>query len=192
MRGKRILAVGVSVAALGGLAAAPALAADPDVAKRSERIASEWRLWNPGGAPVSGAFVQAALDEGLTAREVEAILESQALHGAQTGPAFSSPELLRHFTRHPELIPALLSAVESVADAPRSYAQYLEAGGTPGATYRSHGQLLQAAVLELSGARDAYLSGVVPLTLQERTQEQTQERAQTTFGGGIGSGFGQP
>jgi hypothetical protein len=159
MRWNRIAGVALSVAMLGGLAAAPALAKDRNVDRIGTGIAREWETWNPGGAPVSPEFVTAALEQGLTAKQVLQIFTSQALGGAQTSATFSSPELLDHFTENPDLIPALLSAVESVRTAPRSYAEYLVGGGTPGAAYRSHNQLLQEAVLGITGAREAYLRG---------------------------------
>jgi hypothetical protein len=172
MRGKRIVVLAVSVAVLGTVAAAPALAQDRTVpaapaiapegelARISRGLTRSWTEVNRGGAPVSEEFALAALRQGLTAAQVRQIFVSQALGGPRTSATFSSPELLLHFTRNPDLIPALLSAVESVRGAPASYAAYLEAGGTPGSAYRSYNQLLQEAVLEISGAREAYLSGV--------------------------------
>jgi hypothetical protein len=168
MRRSRILAVAVSIGVLGTLAAAPALAKGRDVERLGESVARDWVTWNPGGAPVSSAFVQAALRQGLTVDEVELILESQALAGPRTSGTFSSPELLGHFTASPDLIPALLSAVRSVQGAPHSYLEYLTGGGTPGAAYRSYDQLLQEEVLAIAGARDAYLSGVSTVPALER------------------------
>ncbi len=194
MRGKRIIAVGAAAAVLGVMGAAPSLAQTAKEERLSQSVARDWEEWNPGGAPVSPQFVQAALAEGLTPKQVLQIFESQALGGPQTSATFSSPELLDHFTENPSLIPALLSAVESVRGAPTSYAEYLAEGGTPGAVYRSYNQLLQEAVLGLTGAREAYLSGTSDLTeVQTRIRElggEASSDARTPEGVQTGQGPG--
>jgi len=201
MRGKQILAVVASVAVLGALAAAPALArdgadldeavvdavqtgsvivdppqpedlagdpsetvapggADVNLERVAETIARDWETWNPGGAPVSPDFALAALRQGLTRGDITRILESEALGGAITSPTGSSSERLDYFTQNPSRIPSLLEAVRSVEGAPTSYAEYLAAGGEPGAGYRSYGQLLGEAVLAIPGVREVHLDAV--------------------------------
>jgi len=133
-------------------------AATGDTSQQAQNIADEWETWNPGGAPVSAAFVQAALDQGYTPKDIAKLFKNQVLGGPQTGPSFSSPELLDYFTANPTEIGDLFAAIESVQGAPRTYADYLEAGGEPGG-YRARNQLLQEAVLGIGGAREAYLAG---------------------------------
>jgi hypothetical protein len=158
MRWTRIVVVGSVAAVLAGLVAGPALAQDRGLERLSERLTDDWTTWNPGGAPVSPAFVLAALEQGLSKGEVMEILESQALGGPRTSATFSSRELLEYFTENPDEIASLLEAVRSVEGAPHSYAEHLAAGGPVGA-YRSYGQQLQEAVLAIGEARIAYLVG---------------------------------
>ena len=68
--------------------------------------------------------------------------------------------------------------MRSVQGAPRSYAEYLAAGGTPGPAYRSYGQLLQEAVLAIAGARDAYLSGASSVPALQRIREAGEMQGQ--------------
>ena len=125
---------------------------------QAKRLARNWKELNRGGAPVSAEFVQAALDQGLTAQDVRMVLRAQALGGPRTSASYSSPELLDYFTANPGEITGLLEAVRSTRDAPANYAEYLARGGEPGG-YRTQGQLLQEGVLGIGGAREAYLSG---------------------------------
>lgn len=123
-----------------------------------ENMANNWETWNPGGAPVSPEFIQAAMSQGLSKQQIKQIFKSQALGGPQTSSSFSSPELLNYFTQNPSFIGQLSQAVQGAQGQPKSYAEYLAAGGQPGG-YRSYGQQLQESVLGIGGARDAFLAG---------------------------------
>lgn len=122
------------------------------------RLVQRYQELNQGGAPISEEFVLAALQQGLTAPEINSIARSQALGGPKTSESYSSTELLDYFTANPGEIRGLLNAVRSVRDVPRTYAEYLAQGGVPGG-YRAYNQVLQEAVLGLGGAREAYLAG---------------------------------
>lgn len=132
--------------------------ADKKLEKQAQKLYDDYAPFHPGGAPYSLEFIQAALEQGLNPNQVKAILNSQALGGPTTGEAFSSPELLDYFMENPDQIGALFDAVKASADAPDSYAEYLAAGGQPGG-YQSANQVLQAAVLGIGGAKDAYIAG---------------------------------
>jgi len=191
MRWTRIAVVGSVAAVLAGLAAGPALAQDRGLERLSERVTDDWTTWNPGGAPVSPAFVLAALEQGLSKGEVMDIVESQALGGPQTSATFSSRELLDYFTENPSEIPALLQAVRSVEGTPHSYAEYLAIGGQVGA-YRSYGQRLQEAVLGIGEARIAYLVGTqrvqaVAQGLDPRLASSAQHVAAFLYGTPMGA-----
>ena len=128
--------------------------------RRAEKILENWSEVNRGGAPLSTEFIMAALQQGLTPQQIRTIARSQALGGPQTSGhgSYSSPELLDYFTANPGEIPALLAAVRSTRDVPRTYADYLAQGGVEGG-YRAYNQVLQESVLGIGSARDAYLSG---------------------------------
>jgi len=126
--------------------------------QKAQAISANYRENNRGGAPVDPAFVLAALQQGLTPNEVRIILNSQALGGPVTGPAYSSTELLEFFKENPENISSLLDAAKSAADAPENYGEYLAGGGVVGG-YQSQNQMIQSAVFGIEGAKDAYLAG---------------------------------
>lgn len=139
--------------------------------KLVEQLFTNYTAQSGVQSPVTKEFIQAALDQGLNQKQIKAILNSGALAGPITygngadsaysnpeGTASSSYELANYFAEHPEEIGALFDAVKATATAPGSYAEYLAAGGQPGG-YQSADQLLQASVLGIGGAKDAYLAG---------------------------------
>jgi len=126
--------------------------------EKAQNIAANYKENNRGGAPVDPAFVLAALQQGLSPNDIRLILNSQALGGPVTGPAYSSTELLDYFTDNPGEISGILDAVKASADAPATYAEYLAGGGEVGG-YQPQNHLLQQGVLAIGGAKDAYLAG---------------------------------
>lgn len=150
--------------------------ADKELDKRIEKFLEKYdtRIKTGGFAdsvvntPATEEFVRAALSQGLTFKEIQTILISGALHGANTpgdmsstnaqSEWYTSPELVDYLTDHPELFGDVLTAAKAFFDAPTNYAEYLAGGGVPG-QYQSNLQILQGAIMGLDpGIREAYLS----------------------------------